>query len=204
MRAWPYLDGDRIGFRGGFIRFRTDPAVAEIVVTDPHSGAGVFVRHDERETTEHWYARQEAGVSVPGETWTEIVRKIRDGDPVRAELKASLDDALSQIQRLSDERDELKGKLEWVRESRDFWEDEEGRTRRQAEAKLAQLTEERDRMTAQRDEAVRHAAVREALRPISMAVPAELFTKPSDDVDELKAVIVSQARELARLKGESE
>lgn len=41
-------------------------------------------------------------------------------------------------------------------------------------------------------------------RPLRMGVPAELSTTPSDDVAELKAVIVSQAREIARLKGESE
>ncbi|MEU3729989.1 hypothetical protein AB0E81_11350 [Streptomyces sp. NPDC033538] len=72
----------------------------------------------------------------------------------------------------------------------------------EARRRIEQLTEERDRMTTQRDEAVRKAAVVDALRPIRMTVPAELLTESDDK--ELRAVIVSQAREIARLKGESE
>jgi len=95
--------------------------------------------------------------------YEELRDQILDGDPVRAELKRSLDEAMRRIE---------------------------------------QLTDERDRMTAQRDEAVRKAALVDAARPIRMTMPAELFAVPVDD--ELKAVIVSQAREIARLKGESE
>jgi hypothetical protein len=67
---------------------------------------------------------------------------------------------------------------------------------------VAQLAEQRDLMTAQRDEAVRKAATSDARRPIRMEVPAELFRVPDDD--ELKATIVRQAREITRLTGESE
>jgi hypothetical protein len=56
-------------------------------------------------------------------------------------------------------------------------------------------------MTAQRDEAVHKAASLEALRPVRMTLPPEFFAAPADN--ELKAVIVSQAKEIARLKGES-
>ncbi|MYR43080.1 hypothetical protein [Streptomyces sp. SID5910] len=102
-------------------------------------------------------------VVVSEAEFNELRDQILEADPVRAELRRDLDEALRRIE---------------------------------------QLTEERDRMTAQCDEAVRRAAVVDGLRPIRMEVPAELFTKPVDD--ELKAVIVSQAREIARLKGESE
>ncbi|MFG3014318.1 hypothetical protein ACGFZB_28645 [Streptomyces cinerochromogenes] len=78
------------------------------------------------------------------------------------------------------------------------------RERDELKARAEQAAEERDRMIAQRDAAVARLAAVEAARPIRMSVPADLFVKPSDDVDELKAVIVSQAREIARLKGESE
>ncbi|MEV4037712.1 hypothetical protein [Streptomyces umbrinus] len=124
-----------------------------------------------------------------------LADEIKEGDPVRAELKRSLDDALSQIERLSDDRDHWEQEAEnWKREA------ERGPDR----ARLRQLVEERDRMTAQRDEAVKLATSVETLRPIRMTVPAELFADSSDDVSELKAVVVSQAREIVRLKGECE
>lgn len=145
---------------------------------------GSDIKHDPRR-----YA-----LIVRGEEFEELKEQILDGDTVRAELKRSLDDALSQIERLSDDRD--------------HWEQEAQNWKREAErvdgARLRQLVEERDRLTAQRDEALKIATGVEALRPIRMTVPAELFADPTDDVNELKAVIVSQAREIARLKGESE
>lgn len=67
---------------------------------------------------------------------------------------------------------------------------------------VRQLVSDLGLMTAQRDEAAKHAASVEALRPIRMEVPAELFTASADE--ELKATIVRQAREITRLKGESE
>jgi uncharacterized small protein (DUF1192 family) len=97
-------------------------------------------------------------------------------------------------------------RVEELERERDRWQNEAERLKWEAdevERRVAQLTDERDRMTAQRDEAVRKAASLDALRPLRMEVPAELFEKPSGDVDELRAVIVSQAREIARLKGES-
>lgn len=206
------------------------------------------------------------------------------GDKVRAHLKSSLDDALDQVQRLSDERDEWKERaegglsragasalsdvrravriehakypdearefhtsidtLEKVAEAAVYQENGSGGDARSIVAEVArvlgvdldegpghrwdrehmarvvrvaddirderddlrerveQLTEERDRMTAQCDEAIRRAALVDAVRPIRMEVPTELFMKPVDEG--LKDVIVSQAREIARLKGESE
>jgi hypothetical protein len=71
-----------------------------------------------------------------------------------------------------------------------------------ARRRIEQLTEERDRMTVQRDAAVRRVAVTDMLRPIRIAVSAELLTGSAEK--ELRAVIVSQAREITRLKGESQ
>ncbi|PPS86428.1 hypothetical protein [Streptomyces sp. MH60] len=102
------------------------------------------------------------------------------GDKVRTHLKSSLDDALNQVQRLSDERDlwkslaerqdntaPLRMELSTVKRDRDFW-----RSRFEGAQANAEYVREQ-------------------------------YGHP-DEVDELKAVIVSQAREIARLKGESE
>jgi hypothetical protein len=96
-------------------------------------------------------------------------RASRDRDRRAAEeLKRQLDDALSQVERLSDERDEWQERAE------------------RGEEVLAKYPQPLwDPATLRRS----------------------LFVIPDEDaatVDELKAVIVSQAREIARLKGESE
>ncbi|MFF4070933.1 hypothetical protein ACFYZ1_09955 [Streptomyces chartreusis] len=69
---------------------------------------------------------------------------------------------------------------------------------------VRQLVSEQRLMEAQRDDAVQHAATIDALHPIRMEIPAELFAAPAPDVEELKATIVRQANEITRLKGESE
>lgn len=106
--------------------------------------------------------REEIIVCV--DDFEELASQIREGDSEKAELKRALDrvaEALG-VAQVDNFAARLVERAEWVVESRDYWEAEETRTRREAEALLA-----------------------------------------ADDVDDLKATIVSQAREISRLKGDS-
>lgn len=138
------------------------------------------------EVTRQWDPTHDVLIVSTAE-WTELETQIRDGDPVRAELKRSLDAALSQIERLSDERDELKEQAELWRKLAER-QDNTAPLRTELRVAERERDELRRQLSLARDEIIR-------LRGLA---PAE------DDIDELKAVIVSQAREIARLKGESE
>ncbi|MDX2794016.1 hypothetical protein [Streptomyces scabiei] len=89
---------------------------------------------------------------------------------------------------------------EQLRGQRDAWKE----TAEDNDAANAPLRRELRAVKRERDALMARLTSVEALRPIRMTVPAELFSKPSDDVDELKSTIVRQAREITRLKGESE
>lgn len=170
------------------------------------------------------------------ETADAVLEVIR---PIHGELKASLDDTLSAMMRLSDERDELAA--EKVRMS-DLLRNEKERadaaikreeTVEEHATELGQyarrMEQERDaakaasdawkelaerndetsgplRANLRRAERERDDAQRQgrAWRDEGERLREELATRAdSDDVDDLKATIVSQAREIARLKGES-
>lgn len=125
-------------------------------------------------------------VIVSSEEFEELADEICEADPFRAELKRSLDDALSQIQRLSDERDEWRGQSE-------LW-----KSLAERQDNTAPLRTELRIVERERDELKRHT---EYLR---YQVQSLSDSAADDDVDELKATIVRQAREITRLKGESE
>lgn len=133
----------------------------------------------------------------------ELAEQIKEGDPVRAELKQSLDDALKQIQRLSDDRD--------------HWEQEAANWKRQADSPIRQGLDcspanvdalrttvarlERERDNYKRAYELKPAAFR--LEGPGAERLKELIPD-ADSVDELKATIVRQAREITRLTGEGE
>lgn len=153
----------------------TDPVRAELTVM----GCGP-ISMEEGPTGHRWT------FDIPGLSWYALRNHIRDTDPVRAELKKSLDDALSQIERLSDERDEAVGKA-------DLW-----KSLAERQDNTAPLRMELSAVKRERDELKRHT---DYLRLQAEGLSARAA---DDDVDELKAVIVSQAREIARLRGDSE
>jgi hypothetical protein len=121
----------------------------------------------------------------PGHRWDEdhMRRVVRVADDIREER----DDLQERVAQLTDERDEAK-------EQADLWrklaerQDNTAPIRRE----LSDMTRERD-LWRSRFEGAQHNA--EYVR--------DQYTHP-DEADELRAVIVSQAREIARLKGESE
>lgn len=141
---------------------------------------------------------------VSKDEYEELADQIRDGDEVRAELKRSLDDALGQIERLGDERDT------WQSAAHSH------------AADLARMVDENKRLKDERDglRFLQHTA------PSRMVLSHETSDKVLDTMfretttayrtnrarlegvtrerDDLKDTIVSQAREIARLKGESE
>lgn len=102
------------------------------------------------------------------------------GDKVRSYLKSSLDDALDQVQRLSDDRDR--------------WQQEAERLKK----------EDDERRKAWLGPIVWHTTASDDSKPVAPWEDYVRALRGPDEVEELKAVIVSQAREIARLKGESE
>ncbi|AKZ59173.1 hypothetical protein SAM23877_6128 [Streptomyces ambofaciens ATCC 23877] len=131
---------------------------------------------------------------IPGMSWYALRGHIRDTDPVRAELEKSLDDARSTIERLSDDRDHWEQEAESRQKEADLWKSLAAR-----QDNTAPLRTELDSVKRERD--YWHGRFEGA--QANAEYVREQYGRP-DEVDELKAVIVSQAREIARLKGESE
>ncbi|MFF1625578.1 hypothetical protein [Streptomyces sp. NPDC058272] len=128
--------------------------------------------------------------------YEELRDQILDGDIRRAELERERDDALSQIQRLSDDRDHWQQEAENQAKETELWKTLSQRQDNTAPVrmKLQAVERERDELKTQHAKAMGDAAYwRHAWEE-----------DKGPDVDELKAVIVSQAREITRLKGESE
>ncbi|MFD6361863.1 cell division protein ZapB [Streptomyces roseolus] len=128
-------------------------------------------------------------------------------------LKAKNDELAEDIAKMEKERDE-------ARDQRDAWKEAveamDAKHVRPLRQELAALKEQHEECRAQR-RAARAAAGRFVVHPV-FGQSADTLTQlgarhgfkvvdgapaPSD-VDELRAVVVSQAREIARLKGESE
>jgi chromosome segregation ATPase len=169
-------------------------------------------------------------VEIPAYVWHGLKQHIRDVDPIRAELKRSLDDALTEIQRLSNDRD--------------HWEQEAANWKRAADSPFRQgldcspanveaLSNAVHRLERERDEAAEQVALWKALAerqdntaPIRTELSsvkrerdswrrkyegaqanAEYIREqygPPDEVAQMKAAIVRQAREISLLSGESE
>lgn len=118
-------------------------------------------------------------VVVSREAFEELAAQIREGDVEKAELRRDLSKAEQGLERT------------WV--------------------EMGTLREAYDAASAERD-ALRHLQRTEPARMVLQAEDGKplwpwleaLTDSRATDVDELKAVIVSQAREIARLKGESE
>jgi hypothetical protein len=131
-------------------------------------------------------------VIVSEAEFNELREQILDADPVRAELKTAIDDTARHLGVALD--DVSVGRSKW--DATNVY-----RVVRAAE----RVVKERDELR-ERDEQLRKAL----LGPIVLhTTTAEHTWTPTDEtsaqlVDELRAVIVSQAREIARLKGESE
>jgi hypothetical protein len=180
-------DGRRIGrpgrithsFYGGEVRQYEDPRRVEVLFETRHWSPSHVT------TTG---ARSQMGVAVGGEQWAGLV------GAVTAELKASLDDALSCIERLSDERDELAAKH--ITAS-DLLRNEKERA--DAAIRREDVADEHFEEKSKECEALRK-------RLTDLETSAEYWsaTAPGGSLlDDLKNTIVSQAREIARLKGES-
>ncbi len=170
--------------------------------------------------TETRYDPYRPSVLVPRIDFEELRDQILEGDTVRAELKRSLDDALSAIERLSDERDALKEKYEAAGEQLALWKSLAERQDNTAPLRweLSSVKRERDdwqRRAERAEKTIAAYPVRVVLggrevvwTDTDLATHAELSdiaaTAPVGSlVDDLKNTIVSQAREIARLKGES-
>lgn len=106
------------------------------------------------------------------------------------ELHCSLDDTLKLVVALRDERDELKRSLGEADAKAELW-----KNLAERQDNTGPLRRELLLVKSERDELKRHV---DYLKYQVDALPT------SDDADELRDVIVSQAREIARLKGESE
>lgn len=92
----------------------------------------------------------QASLVVDRDDFDELTTSIRDGDVAKAEQKRALDDALKQIERLSDERDVWKATAEALRpalfvDTADSWPDEDSSELR---AKLELVSYQRDELTA--------------------------------------------------------
>lgn len=129
----------------------------------------------------------------------------RHGDPVRADVKGAPDDALEAVQRLSDERDALRSQLASSKAAHEaVWRLFQQRGERifGLQGEKADLRERAETAERERDNYKRAYE----LNPATMRLEgpgAEGLADRIDDIEELRATIVSQAREIARLKGES-
>jgi len=150
-------------------------------------GGKVRISLPDKFETEHMADPVRWSVIVGRGEYEELRDQVLEGDPVRAELKRDLDAATDRAAQAEAARDELKASLddalsaiERLSDERDEWKDRAER----GEAALARYPQ-----PLWDPETLRRSLLTESAR---------------DDVDELKAVIVSQAREIARLKEESE
>jgi outer membrane murein-binding lipoprotein Lpp len=110
------------------------------------------------------------------------------------ELTRSLDDARSEIQRLSDDRDHWRQEAENAQANAELWKSLAERQDNTAPLRMELRTvkRERDEWRARYEGAQANAVY-----------VREQYGHP-DEVEELKATIVRQAREITQLKGESE
>lgn len=121
-------------------------------------------------------------LTVPADAFEELAAQIREGDEVRAELRRSLSEAERKVRRLSTER--------------------------------AALAEERDALRHLQHVAPARMVIHTTAEEKAVWTDTDMATADVLDriaatatvgslVDDLKNTIVSQAREIARLKGES-
>ncbi|MFD9442142.1 hypothetical protein [Streptomyces sp. NPDC060001] len=179
----------------GAVRLEMKPASTYSYEVDKNGGRRLIVSRDEYE---------------------ELAEQIRDGDGVRAELKRSLDDALSAIERLSDERDTWQSAAHSHAADLARMVDENKRLKEERDALRSLQSLEPAKFTAhlgertwtdglfvlpdqpKRDWKDTDLATHEELADIAATAPVGSL------VDDLKNTIVSQAREIARLKGHGE
>lgn len=202
------------GVTRSFLGFETtlteyvDPARAELTVT----GRGP-VSMEEGSGGQRWT------FEIPGTSWYAIRSHILDTDPVRAELKRAHDDALTEIKRLSDDRDRWKRAadspfrqgLDCSPANVEALSGAVRRVERERDAAVEQaalwksLAERQDNTAPLRTELRATERERDELkRSVEYLRLQVAETTPSDDVEELEATIVRQAREITQLKGESE
>ncbi|MEU1037682.1 hypothetical protein [Streptomyces sp. NPDC005907] len=163
---------------------------------------------------------------VPSDAFEELATQIREGDEVRAELKRSLDEAHREVRRLSDDRDHWQEEAEnWKRVADSPFRQGLDCSPANVEAlsgAVRDLERERDALREERN-ALRRAQHVAPARMVIHTTAEEKADWTSSDmatadvldriaatapvgslVDDLKNTIVSQAREIARLKGEGE
>jgi septal ring factor EnvC (AmiA/AmiB activator) len=121
-------------------------------------------------------------VIVGRDDFEELAKAIRDGDEEKAMLRTELRDLHTQFEQTV--RD-----FQRTGQERDALEEERDALRRLRQVEPARMVIH----TTAADESRKWAPSHDHLAAVER-----------DDIDELKAVIVSQAREIARLKGESE
>ncbi|MEU3986088.1 hypothetical protein AB0F77_39530 [Streptomyces sp. NPDC026672] len=176
-------------------------------------------------TTELQIDPPKRSVVVEEGDYEELKDQILEGDTVRGELKRSLDDALSIIERLSDDRDHWQQAAENHSKAADLWKSLAERQDNTVplRIKLDAVERERDEWKARAELGERTLAkypIRvmtagqevhydhvwtDTDRASADVLEAVAATAPVGSlVSDLKNTIVSQAREIVRLKGESE
>ncbi|KUN16528.1 hypothetical protein AQJ23_44860 [Streptomyces antibioticus] len=147
-------------------------------------------------TEERRTARPYNAFVVDRVEFEELAEQIREGDSVREELKRSLDAALSQIERLSDDRDHWQQEAENQQKETELWKSLAQRQDNTAPIRLKLQAAERER---------------DELKRLHATAMGDAFywrnaweEDRGPELDELKATVVRQANEITRLTGESE
>lgn len=171
---------DRMEFDGGYVSHHDDPQRTEIGFS-----SGLFNSVAYFVDAPYATART-VGLRVDDRTWDSFAQAVRRHDPVVLEL--------------TDERDQLKAKLDVLTEDR-------ANLEREADAGWKSAHEQSARAAAlrkERDDARRAFETKPAVMRLEGPGAERLACLIPDSslVDDLNATIVSQAREIARLKGE--
>lgn len=151
------------------------------------------------------YDTERGSVVVERAEYNELRDQILDGDSVRAEMKRSLDAALSQIERLSDDRDHWQQEAENQQKDAELWKSLAQRQDNTAplHLKIRELERVRDDL-ARRVESAEAALAKYPLPLVWHTTHDHVSAVERADVDELRATVVRQANEITRLTGESE